>query len=71
MTLEEAIVVLNRERHRGDRWYERGEALGECSENWLTEFEAIAIAEKYEALANGRVVVVSRCSSRTPTNLAL
>lgn len=57
MSLEEAIQVLSEQRHRGsDRW-EVVEGLrygakvrptyDAPSPTWLTDFEAIAIAEKY------------------------
>jgi hypothetical protein len=57
MNLEEALEVLNRRRHRGsDRWHVvRGlrtinvtPSRDAPSPAWLNEFEAIAIAEKYE-----------------------
>lgn len=56
MTIEEALVVLNQQRHRGsDRWhvvgglrYTRVRPFDDSSSAaWLTDFEAIAIAEKY------------------------
>lgn len=56
MKLEEALEVLNRHRHRdSDRWHVvRGlrttnvaRARDTPSPAWLSEFEAIAIAERY------------------------
>lgn len=51
MTLEEAVEVLNRERHLDeDRWNVLdGGAFGNYNKgDFFTAFEAIAIAEKYE-----------------------
>jgi len=57
MNLEEALEVLSRHRHRGsDRWQVvRGlrtvnvaPSHDTPSPAWLSEFEAVAIAEKYE-----------------------
>ena len=61
MTVAEACEVLSRERHRMVRWKPKVshglfpgvfvEAIGYdrrfCCVPWMTEFEAIAIAEKY------------------------
>ncbi len=55
MTIEEAVKVLNERRHNGDaKWSEapqKGDPIvqsGDMPELFFTEFEAIAIAEKYE-----------------------
>lgn len=53
MTLEQAVEVLNRERHGSEAnlpWglYGAGCAGQFWQDGYLTEFEAIAIAEKYE-----------------------
>lgn len=49
MTLEEAVAVLNRERHNGSGdWREDAFHATSGVGCLLTEFEAIAIAEKYE-----------------------
>ena len=53
MTLPEAIRILNRERHRDiTNWDDDGAYVfdGRFPENgdWLTPFEAIAIAQAYE-----------------------
>lgn len=56
MLLDEALIVLNKNRHRGsDRWHVvRGLRHVQVASHddtpspaWLSEFEAIAIAEKY------------------------
>ncbi|MBA3240047.1 MAG: hypothetical protein H0T60_02325 [Acidobacteria bacterium] len=56
MNLEEALEVLNRHRHRGsDNWHvvpglrnvNVTPSRPTLSPSWLSEFEAIAIAEKY------------------------
>jgi hypothetical protein len=57
MSLDEAVAILNREKHRAfDDWLVGERAKGElciwgyedCCTFWLTEFEAIAIARQYE-----------------------
>lgn len=51
MTFEEAVEILNRFRHDDhDKWYIRGDwAEQEQGDDYkgFTEFEAVAIAEKY------------------------
>lgn len=61
MTLDEAVAILNRERHRGAGhsrrpWYVSGEGpdalvLGADHYDSLEPFEAVAIAEAYLKLA--------------------
>lgn len=53
MSLEQAVEVLNRERHRGHEWGQYRPSFTHCvfacgEDLELTEFETIAIAEKYE-----------------------
>lgn len=56
MTLKQAIEILNREKHREwDGWDLNGDpsipatfVRGGDRYDWLEQFEAIAIAEKYE-----------------------
>lgn len=54
MTLEQAVEILNRERHNNsDGWFldSRSRLVedgGFSSDDMFSEFEAIAIAEKYE-----------------------
>jgi hypothetical protein len=57
VNLEQALEVLNKNRHRGsDRWHvvkhlrhTRVAADPDAvSHSWLLEFEVVAIAEKYE-----------------------
>lgn len=57
MSLERALEVLNAKRHRGsDHWQVVKGMRTACvrqnaevgSPAWITEFEAVAIAEKYE-----------------------
>lgn len=57
MTLEDAVKILNKNRHGGeenfrrtaDAWFVKdGRVAGPDYYDWLDEFEAIAIAEKYQ-----------------------
>ena len=61
MTIDEAVAILNRENHRHytawelDRYPDCGVVAGsDPHTEWLTEFEAVAIAEKY---LRGRTLV--------------
>mgnify|MGYP001607003316 CR=1 FL=1 len=49
MTIEEAITVLNEQKHRNSEWYLRGEWVqGDDYYCVLEPFEAVAVAEKYQ-----------------------
>ena len=54
MTVQDAVEILNKVKHNGESSYEyRGKdeipaVTDEYNENVYTEFETIAIAEKYE-----------------------
>lgn len=64
MTLEQAVEVLNRERHRevDDEWaLSHGPVvIAAQGDYYLYPFEAIAIAEKYERRAQQWRFVVTR-----------
>jgi len=51
MLIEEAVIILNRERHRGESaWFTcHGDVFSAVdSDEFFSGFEAVAIAEKYE-----------------------
>jgi len=60
MTLEDAVRILNREKHRNiDAWLPGCDgmwALAIVPDYWIAEFEAVAIAREYERIRGHEAV---------------